>query len=218
MMTKIAGHVFSIPTWLTLLLALLGLGAVATGTIYSITPEQPEENEKAFLGVTYGPAPPSEIPEETLNRAPKVIKQVSREITLAELQELASFDLLWPQDLPEGYRLSRIMEMSDGLTSSSGSEIFIIEYANIADQHKAPADQGRLHLWQYLKTTQSLPSLAGKQAVGALRLADGTDIPLYQAGVSKRAFLEPGPVNLEVLFRNMPLADVERIVSSLAVQ
>jgi hypothetical protein len=51
-----------------------------------------------------------------------------------------------------------------------------------------------------------------------LRLADGTQIPIYtsEGGRSKRAFLERGQVNIELSFWGVPLEDVARIASSLA--
>jgi hypothetical protein len=175
-----------------------------------------EEPEEVYLGVGYRSSTLAKVSKEDPNSASKVINLVSREITLEELTKVAPFTILWPQDVPEGYQLSRILEMSESWTESSGAGVFILEYINTNNQDKSIPDQGILHIWQYLKTTQSLPSLSGKHVIGSLRLADGTEISLYEGeDESKRAFLERGEVNIELWFQNMPVEDVERIVSSL---
>jgi hypothetical protein len=180
--------------------------------------QHPGEEGKAYLGIVYQPAHYAERSKEAGNSASKVIKLASREITPEELTTLAPFEILWPQDLPDGYQLLHIMEMSESLTESSHSGIFYLEYIKTNDQDKPLSDQSRLVVWERLKTTQTLPNLDGKQPVDTLRLADGTQIPIYtsEGGRAKRAFLERGQVNIELSFWGVPLEDVARIASSLA--
>ncbi|MEJ2559607.1 MAG: hypothetical protein P8186_25995 [Anaerolineae bacterium] len=158
------------------------------------------------------------MPHKPAAEASQVIKLASREITPDELTTLAPFEILWPQDLPDGYQLLHIMEMSESLTESSHSGIFYLEYITTGDQDKPLSGQSRLIVWERLKTTQTLPHLDGKQPVDTLRLADGTQIPIYtsEGGRAKRAFLERGQVNIELSFWGVPLEDVARIASSLA--
>ena len=174
---------------------------------------------KAHLGVVYDSLAQTKRSEEALNDAPN-INLVSREITEEELTRLAPFEILWPKDLPEGYQLLRVMEMSESLTESSHSGIFYLEYINLNDQAKPLSDQSRLFIWQNLKARRSLPNLDDKQPVGSLKLADGTEISVYESegGQSKQAFIERGQVNIELSFWGVPTEDVEQIASSLATK
>lgn len=149
--------------------------------------------------------------QEDRDGAGQVINLVSREITLEELTRLAPFTILWPQNLPDGYQILRIMEMSESATESSNSGTFILEYAHMSDQNKPLAEQGRLFIWQ---TLDSNPDLSQKQPTGTLNLA-GEEISLYQEGQETRAFFERGQVSLELLFWGVPVEDVEKIASSL---
>ncbi len=108
--------------------------------------------------------------------------------------------------------------MSESLTESSNSGIFYLEYIDINDQDKPLSEQSRLFVWQRLKTMPTPPSLDDKQAVGALRLADGRQVPIYQSegGRSRQAFIERGQVSVELSFWGVPLEDVAKIASSLA--
>ena len=219
-MEKAANDILRMPARRAVLLVMLGMSIIALAVVY-IMPDAGKhdiavkpghnagEEGKASLGVQYEPAAAARVFEAESNLALRPIRLVSRGISLDELTQLAPFTVLWPQDLPEGYRLSGIMEMSESWTESSGSGIFILEFTS---------DRGVLHIWQYLKSVQSLPSVSGKQAVATLRLADGTQLPVYEAeeGTGRRAFLAREPLNIEISFRNLPLQDVEDILSSLA--
>ncbi len=65
--------------------------------------QHPGQEEKAHLGVVYRPAAQAEVSEAGLNPAPGTIHLASRDITREELTRLAPFEVLWPQDLPDGY-------------------------------------------------------------------------------------------------------------------
>jgi len=180
--------------------------------------EHYRDKEKAFLGVQFQTLTPGEVTENPGDYPVRVIRLASRVITQAELAQLAPFDVLWPQDLPEGYELSTIMEMSESAHESSGSDTFVFEYVNINDRDKPPVEQGRLLISQYTNATQSLPDLSGKTSVDRLTLDDGLEIPVFasEEGTLLNAYFEQAGVNVELAFHNMPVEEVERIVSSLA--
>ena len=180
--------------------------------------EDYREQGKAFLGVRYQMPSPVGVSGNPGGESSTAVQLVSRVITREELTGLASFDILWPQALPEAYQLSAIMEMSERSDGSSGSGIFILEYVNVNDLEKPPDEQGRLFLWQYAKTRQALPDVSDKTVVGRLALGDGREIPVFESeeGTALRAFLEQGAVNIELSFYNVPARDVERLISSLA--
>ncbi len=185
------------------------------GTVQTLVVElgqDPRDETKAVLGIEIQSILPNMTPEEDLNQVSGVIQLVSREITADELTELAPFTVLWPQDLPEQYQLVHVMEMSESWTESSGTGIFVLEYINAEEQ------QASFSMWQYLGITQSLPSLEGKQIVSSLSLPDEAIILLYEGeeGQSMRTFLQYNQVNVEFEFRNIPLDDIEIIISTLS--
>lgn len=149
-----------------------------------------------------------------LMREKKTIQLVNRVISNEELTQLAPFQALWPQDIPEEYQLLYIYEMSESPYESSGSGIFVLEYANVNDRGKPPDEQGRLFIWQGVNQH---PHLENKHSVDNLRLNIG-DIPVYQSEVGRifRAFFSINTVNVEIEYFNIPKNVVERIASSLA--
>lgn len=138
-------------------------------------------------------------------KAQKMLKD--RSISQMELLELAQFPILWPQSLPDGFSLQRILELSESAASSSNSGVFILVYSN---------DSGNwLHIQQSLHMR---PDLDDKPVTGYLQIRENR-ISVHQDGLLRWAFLTQGDVFIQLLFQSLSktnLEQIEQIVSSLS--
>lgn len=137
---------------------------------------------------------------------PRVIRLTDRMISREELARLADFAVLWPATLPANFKLLCIAEMSESETESTGSGIFILEFAN--------NEEGWISITQTAKEMKT--DLADLRRVDAIRLTD-SEIALYEEmgpGV-RGAYFEREGVNIKLLTKGASLEEVTMFLSSL---
>jgi hypothetical protein len=136
---------------------------------------------------------------------PQVISLSDRTISEEELVRLAEFTVLWPAELPDHFRLTRIAEMSESQTESTRSGIFIFEFGK--DQE---------HWISIRQTTKQMkPELEKLRRTDTISLPD-SEIALYEIGPSVGvAFLERDGINIKFLTRGMSPEEIATLISSL---
>jgi hypothetical protein len=128
-----------------------------------------------------------------------------REISPEELEELASFAILWPDQVPADCSLKQIAEMSESDTQSSGSGIFFLKY-----------QCGPLR-WFHIRETGNilLPHLADYSVVDRI-VVKNVEIPIYKGGSGmSMIFLELEGVNVQINAQGLSSDELVMIVTNL---
>jgi hypothetical protein len=128
-----------------------------------------------------------------------------REISPEELEDLASFAIIWPDQVPADCSLRQIAEMSESDTQSTGSGIFLLKY-----------QCGPLRWFHIQETNVSMsPNLADYSVIAHIRVKD-EDIPVHsKEGDFSWIFLRLEGISVEVSAQGLASDELAMIVTSL---
>lgn len=136
----------------------------------------------------------------------RVVTLTTREITVQELKELATFEILWPSRIPAQYYLARVLEFTSDLSRSTGTGCFVIEYKN-NESHV-------IHIHQSQNTT---PNYEGRRAIASF-IRNNDEVALFEDGQLTRSFFKVADINVELVSLGATVNDIAMIAQTLAVE